>query len=264
MASLVSAGGNLLGGLLGDRSARRQSNKALGYQNEWNVRAENFAREQFGVAQKQFNDLLYRQDQQARLRVADAKAAGLHPLYALGASSSITPTVSAGGFSPGGAPSPVGTELGGAIGRAGEAIARGIEGREMAKRQKAADLLAVRDHDLRYRQGIAAAQADYARAAYYESMARMQERRFHDMKGVPSGAPGGGNPELPKEKVHSQPYGGSMQTPGGRFRQGDTTTAERFEREYGDVGAAGYGLWRLLDDAGSNLGEWLFEKLHGD
>lgn len=54
--SLIGAGGNLLGGLLGSREASK--NRAA---------QKEFA--QFGI----------------RWRVADAKAAGLHPLYALGA-----------------------------------------------------------------------------------------------------------------------------------------------------------------------------------
>jgi hypothetical protein len=66
-ASLISAGGALAGGLMSDRSARSSASK----QRQMDM---DFAKNQISW------------------KVADAKRAGLHPLYALGASGSYSPT----------------------------------------------------------------------------------------------------------------------------------------------------------------------------
>lgn len=62
----ISAGASLLGGILGDRAADRRNEQSLALAREQMAMQREFA--QMGV----------------RWKVADAKAAGLHPLYALG------------------------------------------------------------------------------------------------------------------------------------------------------------------------------------
>lgn len=63
----ISAAGSLLGGILGDRAANQRNQQSM-----------EFAREQMAM-QREFAQ------SGIRWRVADAKAAGVHPLYALGA-----------------------------------------------------------------------------------------------------------------------------------------------------------------------------------
>lgn len=103
---LLSAGSNIAGGLISD-SANRQAAQ----QNE------NFQRE-------------YRADNIQSI-VADAKKAGIHPLYGLGAPGS------------GGQPTRVGSELGKSIGQAGQDVGRAI-GRSKSSEQKRADQLSLR------------------------------------------------------------------------------------------------------------------------
>lgn len=89
LESLISAGSSLLGGLFGKSSAEKQQERNEALQRE-------FA--QSGIQWK----------------VEDAKKAGVHPLYALGASThSFTPQT-------------IGDPLAGAIPEAGNAIARGV------------------------------------------------------------------------------------------------------------------------------------------
>lgn len=88
-SSLISAGSSLLGGLFGKSSAEKQQEKNIALQKE-------FA--QSGIQWK----------------VEDAKRAGIHPLYALGASTASF------------APQTIGDPFAAAIPEAGNAIARGV------------------------------------------------------------------------------------------------------------------------------------------
>lgn len=77
---LLELGLNLAGGIFGNRSKDRQQ------------------RRQLEQAQHQFNQQM---DHSVQRRVLDAKRAGVHPLFALGASVGASPTISAGGESGG-------------------------------------------------------------------------------------------------------------------------------------------------------------------
>lgn len=90
LSKLIPAAGNLLGGLFGSKSAA-------------DANAENIK------LQKQFAQ------QGIRWKVADAKAAGIHPLYALGAQTTSFQ------------PSSVGDPLGGALADMGQNIGRAID-----------------------------------------------------------------------------------------------------------------------------------------
>lgn len=90
LAKLIPAAGNLIGGLLGSKSAKDA--------NKQNIKL-----------QKQFAQ------QGIQWKVADAKAAGIHPLYALGAQTASF------------APSSVGDPLGGAISDMGQNIGRAVD-----------------------------------------------------------------------------------------------------------------------------------------
>lgn len=126
ISSLISAGSSLLGGLLNRKSAKKQVDQNTALQREF---AQN------GI----------------QWRVADAKKAGLHPLYALGGGGATY------------SPSPITTHMGDAVAQAGQAIG-GAMSRQAAPEQSAvqqAQLAAL----------SAAAQKDQAAAGYYDSMA---------------------------------------------------------------------------------------------
>jgi hypothetical protein len=97
-SALIGAGSNLLGGLLGQSSASKD--RAL-------------YRKQLAQAQSQFDAQM---DESIQRRVKDAMAAGIHPLFALGASSGASPTISAQG-----APE-TGNAMGNAVARMGEIL----------------------------------------------------------------------------------------------------------------------------------------------
>lgn len=75
--ALLSLGVNFMGGLYGKRSADKN---------------RRMQREQLAQAQRQFDAQM---DQSVQRRVKDAKNAGVHPLFALGASVGASPTISA-------------------------------------------------------------------------------------------------------------------------------------------------------------------------
>jgi len=78
---LLSLGLDFMGGLMGRSEAKKN---------------RQMQQQQMAQAQKQFDAQM---DQSVQRRVADAKAAGVHPLFALGASSGASPTISAQGGS---------------------------------------------------------------------------------------------------------------------------------------------------------------------
>lgn len=104
--SLISAGANLLGGLFSNKSNRSSMKEQIKYQRE-------FA--QHGI----------------RWRVADAQAAGLHPLYALGANTpSYSPVYSSDAMGP-------------ALAAAGQDIGRAVAA-GMTKEERAVAALSMR------------------------------------------------------------------------------------------------------------------------
>lgn len=88
---LLSLGVDFIGGLLGSKAKKREMQ---------------LYRDQMKQSQAQFDAQM---DQSVQRRVQDAKAAGVHPLFALGASVGSSPTISAG--QPPRAESPMGKAL---------------------------------------------------------------------------------------------------------------------------------------------------------
>lgn len=88
---LLELGLNFVGGLMGNSSAKKD--RAL-------------MRQQMQQAQRQFDAQM---DQSVQRRVKDAKQAGVHPLFALGASVGASPTISAN--DPGQSGNPMGNAL---------------------------------------------------------------------------------------------------------------------------------------------------------
>lgn len=116
---LLSLGAEFMGGLLGHSQQRKAAR-----QNQRNY--------EYGLkqAQAQFDAQM---DQSVQRRVADAKKAGVHPLFALGASVGSSPTLSAG--------QPPRAPTGSAMGRALEGMARSLgvieQNRASARRDEA-------------------------------------------------------------------------------------------------------------------------------
>lgn len=107
-AAGIAAGASIAGGIMGSRAQASASSQSRQFQAD-------FAKWQLSHDRKKY-----------RYAVEDAKAAGLHPLFALGTSPGFTPTATAG------AP-PSGNYMGEGVARAGEAISKGITGAATAK-----------------------------------------------------------------------------------------------------------------------------------
>ena len=101
----LSAGSKLLGGLMSDNRADRQWKQSL-----------DFEKKKFAAAKDQFDQQM---DASVQRRVKDAQAAGIHPLFAMGASVGSSPTLTAGS-----SPAPTGSALGNAVQSLGADLAR--------------------------------------------------------------------------------------------------------------------------------------------
>lgn len=148
--------GNLLdfaGGLLSSRRQKRYHRDAM-----------NLSREQFAA----------QMDESIQRRVKDAQAAGIHPLFAMGASVGASPTASVGGRSPSGS----------AVGDALSRVASRIAGSKLVKAQ-------IRSEE-------ASASRDEAEAAFINSQrARLTQEmgaRGHDGASVVKTYPYPGGP----------------------------------------------------------------------
>lgn len=123
-AALVAGGARILGGFLSDRSNRKAAQQRLSQE-------QAFAREQ-----SERSEALQREFAQhgVRWRVEDAKAAGLHPLFALGgAGASYSP----GAISIGGGDGPQGSSLGANIAAMGQDVAGAIRAQETPEQAQA-------------------------------------------------------------------------------------------------------------------------------
>ena len=212
-ASLISGGSQLLGGLFGSKSADSRNDLALA-----------FAREQM-AAQKEFAQ------QGIRWRVDDAKAAGIHPLYALGAS---TPSFSPATYMPEG-PS---YGLGQAVADAGQNIGRAIDSTRTATERLNVRLLESQ---------VEGSEIDNA-------IRRSQLRILEQGGGTPPGPSTKAGIEIvPIDPVSHDAEGNRVLTlPDGSAVRvpGYVNNAEDFEQEFGDIiqelhgfghaGSAGY------------------------
>lgn len=126
--AFIAPAANLIGGFMDRAESRRAQSK----QDDWNWRSLQFARDQF--------------ERNIQTRVKDARAAGIHPLFALGAAGA------GGSFSAGVMPAS-GSALGEGIARAGEAIShartknplQAMQSRLLAAQTKQAEAAASRD-----------------------------------------------------------------------------------------------------------------------
>lgn len=130
-AALISGGFNLAGGLLG-RSKRSSSQKHIDYYNSLRA-SQAWSAERAAHLER---------NRQIRLRVRDARLAGLHPLFALGASVNnqpASPTIVGGGQSDSG------SLVGDALRETGQFISRYMSDRE--ERERGARLMTLQERE---------------------------------------------------------------------------------------------------------------------
>ena len=164
-ASLITGGASLLGGMLGGGDTGPGKTAQL--------RSYKLAKDQFEY-QKTLNQ------NQIQYKVADAKAAGLHPLYALGSSANFSPT----SYTPTGQ-NETGSALGRGIAEAGRSVGnliaqnalvesqiganKGAEARDMAAAALANSQIARAQGEANYRQDQDIMLADGMRKSGFNS-----------------------------------------------------------------------------------------------
>lgn len=205
IGELISAGTNLIGGFLnrGEARANRESQERMAQQNI--------------ALQKQFAQ------EGIRWKVEDAKQAGIHPLYALGANTSSFSPVSIGNTAD--------TSLGDSMSRAGQDIGRAINAtrtapeREAAMQQTALQLEGLKlDNDIK-------------RAAIASSV---QKLRANANPPMPVAGP---VPEADKYEERPKLMAGGQSITTDPY----STNAEDFEKRYGDLAqelAGVQNMWR--------------------
>lgn len=204
LASMINAGSSLAQGIFGaiESSKNRKINKQLNAQAQRNWERAHF----HGIKD----------------RVNDAKDAGVHPLFALGASTSSTgPSFIAG-------QSNSGSHIGDGIAAAGAALATAAGQGSTAKGTKGkrlrAEQMAQEAHDAQIAATRAAASADLAKAQYYSSEAKRAQvdaNTHQDVYKVPSGP-------ISKKNVIRTPIGNIHMDP-------SVDGAEVYEERYGDI-----------------------------
>lgn len=215
---LFSAVTDIVGGLISDNNAasRQKKNNKL--------------------AMLQFNQQM---DESVRRRVEDAKRAGIHPLYAIGASAGASPTISVGGGE-------TGSALGTAIGRIGGHIedyqAQKQYAHQEARQDKLAEAQAARDRAAALRDNVASMMAmssiKRAEQGVNEKRPGSLEQLLEDKRNETVGVPG--------RKVTTR-YGSWTTDPSWSDQQA-------IEDIYGGGVGEVYGVLRALSEAGSAIG----------
>lgn len=162
--------------------------------------------------------------QSIQARVADAKAAGISPLYALG-NAGMSPTFIAG-------QSNYGSHV--------KDLVQGVRDRAAA-----ADLKTQAEQDHRAELGVKRAQAEALKAQAYRDWAAgaAESSRTATMAAQVNSR---------QDQTQVQP---SVQYPMGigKHKTGESTPAQQFEDEYGDFASWIYGIIRLAEDAGRGI-----------
>lgn len=167
LPSAISAGGNLIGGLVSAFSGKG------------NGAAERLASENIQL-QKDFAQ------QGIRWRVNDAKQAGLHPLAALGAQTTSFAPINISGDR--------GPDIGGLIAQGGQDIARAVRAGQTAGERVNATVHAAQQLQL---EGLRL-DNELKRIQFQSGMARLRQQESPPMPGVGNVMPGQGNsPALP-------------------------------------------------------------------
>lgn len=253
-----SAIASLGGAFLSSRS-QSKANKQIAANNEANR----------AMAAQQFDTL---QHSSVQNRVRDAKAAGIHPLAALG----LSPTGTTASFVP---ESPYsGSAIGEGIARAGEALEGHFSRNSKAGRKISG--AAARLSEAQIRAANASAARDEAEAVAIASEAKRAEQNalitgldvpvlseYYGAKTTPldisslsPGAPittGKDGKVIPPMHWKDVVKQGRITAPGGaEWRTGNDSMVSRWEEDYGDVAGSIVGLLRLANDLRTNMNRW--------
>ncbi|MEM2002493.1 MAG: hypothetical protein QXT77_07620 [Candidatus Methanomethylicaceae archaeon] len=205
--SLIAAGGSIAGSLMGASSQRKANKRNI-------------------LAQREFAQ------KGIRWRVADAKAAGVHPLFALGAqTSSFTPSIQ---------PTTDGSGVANASAHIGDAVAR--KGMQKIEQQAAAVAAA---------EAASRINANNAQADFY----RAQAESSRHMRGQQSALVTQDAAAKAESQVAPPAPAQSVDVAGNRVlpRPG-WSNAEDFEARYGEIGGLAAGIVNTVVDTAHNLG----------
>lgn len=211
---LLSGVTDFLFGWAVDDRERSQSNQQMD-------KANRIWREQYNITQADKARTL-------QTLTADARAAGLHPLFALG-----------GGSGSGGQPigSPIPSTSGAGAARMADGLAEAVDSFIDKDAREAAEKMALRSQNAIIREQEAnASLAETQLAASQLALAKEAAMTRQDW--------------VPGFDANQR----DIVTPSGKFKTGKTTRQQEVEDNYGGVAGELYGLWRLLDDAIDNSG----------
>ena len=217
---LLGAGSRILGGLFGRSSRRRAERQAAG---------------QF---ERQMNFAEDMRDRRIQRTVADANKAGIHPLYALGASQNVSaPTFIAGQHGSG-------SGLGTGLAEAAGALGRSLAGKRVTPVQDAQiKMFGAQIEESNARASLARAEAD--------SIRKRTEQQVNEVRTFPLPSA-----RIPKRKL-SPPMTLVWSKKGRGWTPSRTTPAEVYEEEYGDLGGSLLGGARFLGDMHDLFRHWV-------
>lgn len=265
LAPVLSAGASLASGFLANRSQERQADQNLEFQERWNMRGEEWAREQVAAqqasvaadrqfAREQWNEAYRIQRQGIQDRVADARAAGIHPLFAMGTNVSLPNVQMPSSFvgadfnhNPPPGQSPRGDHFSDGIARGLGTVAEHIAAERLKKspEYKIARARESARYAMEMMEARARIQKDQAIAAAALSDAAVARSRAGSKN-----APAIKTPEAAaRQGVEPGKRFTSVAGPGPK--QGSQVDAEDIERRYGGIAAEVYGIGSLMKDVGS-------------
>lgn len=237
---LIGAGLNFASGLLGGSGGGKAARQQLQHQlfldresRDWNLQRQ---AEQYDWMRED----RAREDRFIQRRVADAKAAGLHPLFALGASSGGSPSFMAGQSTAGTAAAASVSES--PLGRAARAAARGFESYARSKAMEKTEL------DIREQQArvdLAELEVQAARRAAAAAMGT-GPRPTPQVEDVPFERPYSGVRSLGQE---------------GGWHVGGLPSADEVEQMYGEAAGVGYGLGKGVYDLSATARGAIYDAL---
>lgn len=193
----ISAGASLIGGAMSNSANRAQ-------------RSQEYER------QKEFAK------QGVRWKVEDARAAGIHPLAALGAQTSSYSPVA------------IGDSMGPAMAAAGQDIARGIDATRTGSERVAAYDKTVQDLTL-------------TRMGLENQLLAAQIRRVNQPGHPPA------RPDL--SPLHEDQEGPTLRPWGTSWAFGPETGQQAYEDRYGEIGGEIFGIENLIADSLRNMGQ---------
>lgn len=227
--SLISAGANLIGGWL-----NRDSNEDIAAANRA-AQAE-YNRQQIEQAEKNRAMQIQFAKEGVRWKVDDARAAGVHPLYALGANTVSYSPVSLGG---GAYQQPQDNSFGNALARAGQDISRAVGStRTASERTEAASAQIT--------------QLSLERAGLENELLRSKIAREKQSLNPPL-------PEIAKTTFKAAEEDEAQERPqlgqfGYKWKTDEgAANAEEWEKRYGDVAENVAGAINFMQDARANL-----------